>query len=147
MDGCWGVIIFSRTLYARSHMIIRGIVLSVSIIWLVIGFVTCLTPGLNNIFLPIEVTNQDQVILIRSISGIFIGLGYLSIRFVFSSSRVQIGNVLLSICSCAIFSKICSFIYDGITTHSLLVFSLLIFYCFGLYYLQKKRKNEIDYNL
>ena len=147
MDGCWGVIIFSRTLYARSHMIIRGIVLSVSIIWLVIGFVTCLTPGLNNIFLPIEVTNQDQVILIRSISGIFIGLGYLSIRFVFSSSRVQIGNILLSICSCAIFSKICSFIYDGITTHSLLVFSLLIFYGFGLYYLQKKRKNEIDYNL
>ena len=147
MDGCWGVIIFSRTLYARSHMIIRGIVLSVSIIWLVIGFATCLTPGLNNIFLPIEVTNQDQVILIRSISGIFIGLGYLSIRFVFSSSRVQIGNVLLSICSCAIFSKICSFIYDGITTHSLLVFSILVVYGLGLYYLQKKRKNEIDYNL
>ena len=128
-------------------MIIRGVILSVSIIWLITGFVTCLTPGVNNIFLPVEVTNQDQAILIRSTSGIFIGLGYLSTRFVFSSSRVQIGNVLLSICSCAIFSKICSFIYDGITTHSLLVFSILVFYSLGLYYLQKKRKNEIDYNL
>jgi hypothetical protein len=80
-------------------------------------------------------------------SGIFIALGYLSIRFVFSSSRVQIGNVILSIVLCAMFSKVCSFIYDGITTHSVLVFSLLVIYSFGLYYLQKKRKNEIDYNL
>ena len=128
-------------------MIIRGAILIVSIIWLVMGLVTCLTPGVNNIFLPLEVTIQEQAILIRSISGIFIGLGYLSIRFVFSSSRVQIGNVILSIVLCAMFSKVCSFIYDGITTHSVLVFSLLVIYSFGLYYLQKKRKNEIDYNL
>jgi hypothetical protein len=80
-------------------------------------------------------------------SGIFIALGYLSIRFVFSSSKVQIGSVLLTIVLCGIFSKVCSFIYDGITTHSLLVFSLMVIYSFGLYYLQKKRKIEIDYNL
>ena len=128
-------------------MIIRGIILIVSIIWLFMGLLTCLTPGVNNFFLPIEVTSQEQAILIRSMSGIFIALGYLSIRFVFSSSRVQIGNVILSIVLCAMFSKVCSFIYDGITTHSILVFSLLVIYSFGLYYLQKKRKNEIDYNL
>jgi hypothetical protein len=126
---------------------IRGSILVVSIIWLLMGLVTCLTPGVNNIFLPLEVTIQEQAILIRSISGIFIGLGYLSIRFVFSSSKVQIGSVLLTIVLCGIFSKVCSFIYDGITTHSLLVFSLLVIYSFGLYYLQKKRKIEIDYNL
>jgi hypothetical protein len=126
---------------------IRGSILVVSIIWLLMGLVTCLTPGVNNIFLPLEVTSQEQAIMVRSMSGIFIALGYLSIRFVFSSSKVQIGSVLLTIVLCGIFSKVCSFIYDGITTHSLLVFSLMVIYGFGLYYLQKKRKIEIDYNL
>ena len=126
---------------------IRGSILVVSMIWLFMGLVTCLTPGVNNIFLPVEVTSQEQAILIRSMSGIFIALGYLSIRFIFSSSKVQIGSVLLTIVLCGIFSKVCSFIYDGITTHSLLVFSLMVIYSFGLYYLQKKRKIEIDYNL
>jgi len=126
---------------------IRGSILVVSIIWLLMGLVTCLTPGVNNIFLPLEVTSQEQAIMVRSMSGIFIALGYLSIRFVFSSSKVQIGSVLLTIVLCGIFSKVCSFIYDGITSHSLLVFSLMVIYSFGLYYLQKKRKIEIDYNL
>jgi hypothetical protein len=126
---------------------IRGSILVVSIIWLLMGLVTCLTPGVNNIFLPLEVTSQEQAIMVRSMSGIFIALGYLSIRFVFSSSKVQIGSVLLTIVLCGIFSKVCSFIYDGITTHSLLVFSLMVIYSGGLYYLQKKRKIEIDYNL
>ena len=128
-------------------MIIRGILLIASIIWLTMGLVTSLTPGVNNIFLPVEVTNQDQAILIRSISGLFIGLGYLSIRFTFSSSRVQIGNVLLTICFFSILSKISSFIFDGITTNSLLTFALLIIYGTTLFYLQKQRKNQIDYNL
>ena len=146
MDGCWSAIIYISALYAGGFMI-RGSILVVSIIWLLMGLVTCLTPGVNNIFLPLEVTSQEQAIMVRSMSGIFIALGYLSIRFVFSSSKVQIGSVLLTIVLCGIFSKVCSFIYDGITSHSLLVFSLMVIYSFGLYYLQKKRKIEIDYNL
>ena len=128
-------------------MILKGIILLLSIVMLLIGLLNVLTPGVNNIFLPIEVTSQEQAILIRSMSGILIALGYLSIRFVFSSSKVQIGNVLLTFSLCCIFSKLCSFIYDGITTHSLLVLSLLAVYSLGLYYLQKKRKNQLDYNL
>lgn len=147
MDGDWGNILLGCTLYVGSSMIIRGIILIASILMLLVGLLTSLTPGLNNFLLPIEVTSNEAVIMVRSISGLFIGLGYLSIRFVFSSSRVQIGNVLLSIISCAIFSKICSFIYDGITNYSIIVFSFMVLYAIGLYYLQKKRKNEIDYNL
>ena len=147
MDGDWGNILLGCTLYVGSSMIIRGIILIASILMLLVGLLTSLTPGLNNFLLPIEVTSNEAVIMVRSISGLFIGLGYLSIRFVFSSSRVQIGNVLLSIISCAIFSKICSFIFDGITNYSINVFSLMVLYTIGLYYLQKKRKNEIDYNL
>lgn len=147
MDGDWGNILLGCTLYVGSSMIIRGIILIASILMLLVGLLTSLTPGLNNFLLPIEVTSNEALIMVRSISGLFIGLGYLSIRFVFSSSRVQIGNVLLSIISCAIFSKICSFIFDGITNYSIIVFSLMVLYAIGLYYLQKKRKNEIDYNL
>ena len=147
MDGHWGNILLGSTLYVGSSMIIRGIILIASILLLSVGLLTSLTPGLNNFLLPIEVTSNEAVIMVRSISGLFIGLGYLSIRFVFSSSRVQTGNVLLSIISCAIFSKICSFIFDGITNYSIIVFSFMVLYAIGLYYLQKKRKNEIDYNL
>ena len=147
MDGHWGNIFLGRTLYVGSSMIIRGIILIASILLLSVGLLTSLTPGLNNFLLPVEVTSKESVIMIRSIAGLFIGLGYLSVRFVFSSSRVQIGNVLLSITSCAIFSNICSFIFDGVTNYSIIVFSFMVLYAIGLYYLQKKRKNEIDYNL
>ena len=126
---------------------IRGSILVVSIIWLLMGLVTCLTPGVNNIFLPLEVTSQEQAIMVRSMSGIFIALGYLSIRFVFSSSKVQIGSVLLTIVLCGIFSKVCSFIYDGYTNIAVATFFIGIAYAIGLYVVQKARKNELDYNL
>ena len=138
---------FSCSIYAGSFMIIRGIILIASIMLLLVGLVTSLTPGVNNFLLPIEVTSKEAIIIVRTMAGVFIGLGYLSIRFVFSASRVQIGNVLLSITSCAIFSKICSFIFDGITNYSFTVFIIMVLYAIGLYYLQKKRKNELNYNL
>ena len=147
MDGYWWHIVYSCFIYGRSFMIIRGIILIASILLLLVGLVTSLTPGVNNFLLPIEVTSKEAIIIVRTLAGVFIGLGYLSIRFVFSASRVQIGNVLLSITSCAIFSKICSFIFDGITNYSFTVFIIMVLYAIGLYYLQKKRKNELNYNL
>ena len=128
-------------------MILRGIILIISIVILLIGLLNVLTPGVNNIFIPIEINDLDTRIMVRSLSGILIGIGYLSIRFIFSSSRVQIGNILLSITVCALFSKIFSFIYDGFTTYSVTVFFFVLFYGICLYYLQKKRKNQLDYNL
>ena len=128
-------------------MILRGIILILSIVMLLIGLLNVLTPGVNNIFIPIEINDLDTRIMVRSLSGILIGIGYLSIRFIFSSSRVQIGNVLLSITVCALVSKIFSFIYDGFTTYSVTVFFFVLFYGICLYYLQKKRKNQLDYNL
>lgn len=128
-------------------MILRGIILILSTVMLLIGLLNVLTPGVNNIFIPIEINDLDTRIMVRSLSGILIGIGYLSIRFIFSSSRVQIGNILLSITVCALFSKIFSFIYDGFTTYSVTVFFFVLFYGICLYYLQKKRKNQLDYNL
>ena len=128
-------------------MIIRGLILVLSALMLLIGFLNVLTPEVNNFLIPVKIDDLNTRIMVRSLSGIFIGIGYLSIRFIFSSSRVQIGNVLLSITICALFSKIFSFIYDGFTTYSVMVFFFVATYGLCLYYLQKKRKNQIDYNL
>ena len=128
-------------------MIVRGIILITSLMMLLVGLVTTLTPGLNNIFLPIEANDLDSKIMVRSIAGLFIGIAYLSVRFVFSSSRVQIGNVLLSLTLCGLFSKIFSFIFDGFTNYSLGVFLFMSLYALGLYYLQKKRKNQLKFRL
>ena len=128
-------------------MILKGIILILSIFMLLLGLLNVLTPGVNNIFIPIEINDLDTRIMVRSLSGILLGIGSLSIRFIFSSSRVQIGNVLLSITLCALFSKIFSFIYDGFTTYSVTVFFFVV--CYGRfgYFRQKKRKNQLDYNL
>ena len=131
-------------------MILRGILLIISTLILLVGFLNVLSPDVNNFLIPIEINDLDTRIMVRSLSGIFIGVGYLSIRFIFSSSRVQIGNVLLSITVCAIFSKLCSFMFDGFTTYSVIVFFLVVFYGICLYYLQKKRlkkEQEIKLNI
>ena len=147
MDGCWSSFIFISSFHAGCSMILKGIIFILSIVMLLIGLLNVLTPGVNNIFIPIEINDLDTRIMVRSLSGLFIGIGYLSIRFIFSSSRVQIGNVLLSLTVCAAFSKIFSFIYDGFTTYSVSVFFFVACYGICLYYLQKKRKNQLDYNL
>ncbi len=147
MDGLCRTFFYACTLCSGDFMIVRGIILITSLMMLLVGLVTTLTPGLNNIFLPIEANDLDSKIMVRSIAGLFIGIAYLSVRFVFSSSRVQIGNVLLSLTLCGLFSKIFSFIFDGFTNYSLGVFLFMSLYALGLYYLQKKRKNQLDYNL
>ena len=147
MDGLCRTFFYACTLCSGDFMIVRGIILITSLMMLLVGLVTTLTPGVNNIFLPIEVNGLDSKIMVRSISGLFIGIAYLSVRFIFSSSRVQIGNVLLSLTLCGLFSKIFSFIFDGFTNYSLGVFFFMSLYALGLYYLQKKRKNQLDYNL
>jgi len=147
LDGLCRTFFYACTLCSGDFMIVRGIILITSLMMLLVGLVTTLTPGVNNIFLPIEVNGLDSKIMVRSISGLFIGIAYLSVRFVFSSSRVQIGNVLLSLTLCGLFSKIFSFIFDGFTNYSLAVFFFMSLYALGLYYLQKKRKNQLDYNL
>ena len=66
MDGHWGNILLGRTLYVGSSMIIRGIILIASILLLSVGLLTSLTPGLNNFLLPIEVTSNEAVIMMRA---------------------------------------------------------------------------------
>ena len=105
------------------------------------------SPDVNTIFLPITVESVQEAHFARTYVGFVAAVGYLSMRFLYSSSKVQIGTVVLYITTVMIISKIFIFIYDGYTTIAIVTFFVGIVFAIGLYTLQKSRKNQLDYNL
>ena len=106
-----------------------------------------ISPDVNTIFLPIVVENVQEAHFARSYAGFVAAVGYLAIRFLYSSSKVQVGTVVLYIMIIMLISKILSFIYDGYTTVAVISFFMGIAFIIGLYILQRVRKNQLDYNL
>jgi hypothetical protein len=128
-------------------ILIRVLVFCLSSLCLIAGITTMVSPDVNTIFIPITVESVQEAHFARGYAGFVAAVGYLSMRFLYSSSKVQIGTVVLYITIVMIFSKIFSFIYDGYTTTAIVTFFVGIAYAIGLYVLQKARKNELDYNL
>jgi hypothetical protein len=128
-------------------ILIRALIFCLSSLCLIAGITTMVSPDVNTIFIPITVESIQEAHFARGYAGFVAAVGYLSMRFLYSSSKVQIGTVVLYITIVMIFSKIFSFIYDGYTTMTVTTFFLGIAYAIGLYVLQKARKNELDYNL
>ena len=106
-----------------------------------------ISPDVNTIFLPIVVENVQEAHFARSYAGFVAAVGYLAIRFLYSSSKVQVGTVVLYIMIIMLISKIFSFIYNGYTTVAVISFFIGIAFIIGLYILQRVRKNQLDYNL
>ena len=106
-----------------------------------------ISPDVNTIFLPIVVENVQEAHFARSYAGFVAAVGYLAIRFLYSSSKVQVGTVVLYIMIIMLISKIFSFIYNGYTTVAVISFFMGIAFITGLYILQRVRKNQLDYNL
>ena len=128
-------------------ILMRVLIFCISSLCLIAGITTVVSPDINTIFIPITVESVQEAHFARGYAGFVAALGYLSMRFLYSSSKVQIGTVVLYITIIMIFSKIFSFIYDGYTTMAIVTFFIGIAYAIGLYVLQKARKNELDYNL
>ena len=148
MDGCWGCFISNSPLYAWSFMIIfRIFLVLMGLLLLVIGAVTIMGPNVNNIFLPFSVEGAEQSILVRTYAGFIMSCGYLTVRFVYSSSKVQIGTILLYIMSTMMVAKVFGFIYEGFTSYSVVSFFIIFALCISLYAIQKSRKNQISYDL
>ena len=126
---------------------IRVLIFCLSSLCLIAGITTMVSPDVNTIFIPINVESVQEAHFARGYAGFVAAVGYLSMRFLYSSSKVQIGTVVLYITIVMIFSKIFSFIYDGYTTIAVTTFFIGIAYAIGLYVLQKARKNELDYDL
>ena len=128
-------------------ILIRALIFCLSSLFLIAGITTMVSPDVNTIFLPITAESVQEAHFARGYAGFVAAVGYLSMRFLYSSSKVQIGTVVLYITIVMIFSKIFSFIYDGYTTMAVATFFIGIAYAICLYAVQKARKNELDYNL
>ena len=128
-------------------IVIRALIFCLSCLFLIAGITTMVSPDANTIFIPVTIESVQEAHFARGYAGFVAAVGYLSMRFLYSSSKVQIGTVVLYITIVMIFSKIFSFIYDGYTTMAVTTFFIGIAYAIGLYVLQKARKNELDYNL
>ena len=128
-------------------ILIRVLIFCLSCLFLIIGITTMISPDVNTIFLPFNADSVQEAHFARTYAGFVTAVGYLSMRFLYSSSKVQIGTVVMYITMVMVISKIFSFIYDGYTTIAVATFFIGIAYAIGLYVVQKARKNELDYNL
>ena len=128
-------------------ILIRVLIFCLSCLFLIVGITTMISPDVNTIFLPFTADSVQEAHFARTYAGFVTAVGYLSMRFLYSSSKVQIGTVIMYITMVMVISKIFSFIYDGYTTIAVATFFIGIAYAIGLYVVQKARKNELDYNL
>ena len=124
-------------------ILFRVFIFIISSLFLAAGLTTIASPDINSVFLPTKVNDQSTAILIRAFGGVVTGVGYLSMRFIYSSSKVQVGTVILYIISTTVIAKIFSFFYDGYTHYSMSTFVILILFALSLFIVQKARKNEI----
>ena len=125
-------------------IIFRIFIFLLSSLCLITGLTTILSPDVNNVFLPLEVNDQELSILLRSFGGFITAIGYLSLRFLYSSSKVQVGTVIFYIVLVMLFAKLFSFIYDGYSYFSITTFFIGLIFAFSLFFVQRARKNQIS---
>jgi hypothetical protein len=148
MDGFWGLVILFSLIYAWCIVIIiKIIIFCLSLLFLAAGITTMISEDVNTIFLPFLVENTQEAHFARTYAGFIAAVGYLSMRFLYSSSKVQVGTVVMYILCVMLVSKVFSFIYDGYTNIALATFVIGIFFALSLYILQKSRKNHLNYDL
>ena len=128
-------------------ILVKIMIFCISALLMIAGIFTMVSPDVNSIFLPIVVEGIQESHFARSYAGFVTAVGYLAMRFLYSSSKVQVGTVVLYILFIMIISKMFSFIYDGYTTFAVISFLMGVVFAIGLYAIQKARKHQLDYNL
>jgi len=128
-------------------ILLKIMIFLISALAMIAGTVTMVSPDVNTVFLPVVVEGVQEAHFARSYAGFVAAVGYLAMRFLYSSSKVQVGAVVLYIIFIMMISKIFSFIYDGYTTVAVISFFMGVVFAIGLFAVQKARKNQLDYNL
>ena len=128
-------------------ILLKIMIFCISALSKIAGVVTMVSPDVNTVFLPIVAEGVQESHFARSYARFVAAVGYLAMRFLYSSSKVQVGTVVLYIVLVMMISKIFSFIYDGYTTIAVISFFMGVVFAIGLYAVQKARKNQLDYNL
>ena len=91
--------------------------------------------------------NTSLANFIRTMSGVFVASGYILVRFIFSSSKVQLGTVLIYLCVFMLIGKMCGLLYGTFIMHDYIPTGLGVLVLFGLIIIHKQRKNLINYDL
>ena len=128
-------------------ILLKIMIFCISALAMIAGIVTMVSPDVNTVFLSVVVEGIQESHFARSYAGFVAAVGYLAMRFLYSSSKVQVGTVVLYIVFVMMISKMFSFIYDGYTTIAVVSFLMGVVFAIGLYAVQKARKNQLDYNL
>ena len=128
-------------------ILLKIMIFCISALAMIAGIVTMVSPDVNTVFLPVVVESVQESHFARSYAGFVAAVGYLAMRSLYSSSKVQVGTVVLYIIFVMMISKMFSFIYDGYTTVAFISFFMGVVFAIGLYAVQKARKNQLDYNL
>ena len=128
-------------------ILLKIMIFCISALAMIAGIVTMVSPDVNTVFLPVVVDGVQESHFARSYAGFITAVGYLAMRFLYSSSKVQVGTVVLYIIFVMMISKMFSFIYDGYTSIAVISFLIGVVFAIGLYAVQKARKNQLDFNL
>ena len=130
-------------------IIIRGYLLFIGIFAIVMGLWAMLAPDFVSWYPAFESVERKTPLanFIRTMSGGFVASGYILIRFIFSSSKVQLGTVLIYLCIFMLLGKFCGLSYEGFHTHDIIatIFGVLLLIC--LLVVHRERKNELNYDL
>ena len=127
----------------------KAYLMSVGLISVLGGIYMMFSPDVNTAILTFDVRPDDDAlaIFVRTMSGLFAAGGYILIRFVFSSSRVQLGTVLIYLVSFMLVGKFMGFVYEGIYNKDLIIFAIGFVTLTVLLVERRKRRNQISYDL
>ena len=126
----------------------KGYLLIIGSVSIVMGIIGMFVPDFSwyPAFEDIE-RGTSAANFIRTMSGVFVASGYILIRFIFSSSKVQLGHVLIYLVAFMLIGKITGLYYEGFQFHDIVTASLGFLTLIGLIAVHKQRKNLLDYDL
>ena len=128
--------------------LLKGYLLIIGLVSMGLGLTCMFMPDLGwyPAFEDIE-RGTAAASFVRTMAGVFVASGYVLIRFIFSSSKVQLGTVLIYLCSFMLIGKFSGLYYDGIKFHDVITTSLGTLTLIGLIVIHKHRKNLLNYDL
>ena len=150
MDRLWNPIPDACFIHAGCNMttLLKGYLLIIGIVSMALGLTCMFMPDLGwyPAFEDIE-RGTAAASFVRTMAGVFVASGYVLIRFIFSSSKVQLGTVLIYLCSFMLIGKFSGLYYEGIKFHDIITTSLGTLTLIGLIVIHKHRKNLLNYDL
>ena len=150
MDSLWHPFIDTCVIHVGSNMttIFKGYLMIIGLVSMVLGLACMFMPDFTWYPAFEDIERKTAVAsFIRTMSGVFVASGYVLIRFIFSSSKVQLGTVLIYLSSFMLLGKFSGLYYEGFDFHDIFTTSLGTLTLIGLIVIHKHRKNLLNYDL